>query len=798
MKKSIVICLMIICFNVSAQEIVNVEDTTSSSGLFELNLEELLNMEVTSVSKKAERLQDVMSSIYVITNADIIKSGATTLHEVLRTLPGYWGVQLEYSEVNDLVRMSAPESGSRASVLYLLDGTPIQNLMQSSFSFKNFDIPLEEIDRIEFIRGSGGSIYGANSATGVVNIFTKNPEKYDGVNVRAEVASPFYTNVTLRGGTKINEQVSLSAYAKVRRFEGYGRLREFDGEEVDVLNSETNRDTTIKNRFTEDFETSNMYSGGLKAIYNLGNKSKISLTSHYNIGTQKEYSNFDTDLVLLGASDSIVLNEVTRSRLVGNIQFDHTFSDNHSFFVRTSTNTEKDFRNFLGGYSLNNSIYDFEFQDNISIGKYNNISFGANYRIVNFDIFDINDNSFGITYIDPKATETLNGFFVQNKINTFEGKLNFLVGFKGETYSLINNNYYFSPMMKASYIPNENITIWGGFTQSYTTPGYDNTNVDALLLKTLPDETVNGIATKQVFDGVYNEAIEAGADESAATAAASNFIQSDSGQAIVAGTASVVRSNLPNNAAVTNGESTEPTKFQTFELGFRTNVENTLSLESNFFYSNVSNAIAPGASKFRESKVNSGVFADYFFYGSYVQGTSFGTESMVRFIPSPGTQFEISHVYTESNWEYQENQDFDINDPNEVEPSEIDRTTETPITPKHVLRLKGFFALPRNFNFDFGLIYATKFASENNYDYVKQRHPNIITPDSGTKIATNSERTIVNLRLEKKFLDDKLSVYAFGQDIFNEGKVANTELIRNVTLSQIRAMYGLGVIYKIK
>ncbi len=67
--------------------------------ILSLSLEDLMNIEITSVSKKSERLQDVASSIYVITGEDIIRTGATSLHEVLRTVPGYWGVQDEYSSV---------------------------------------------------------------------------------------------------------------------------------------------------------------------------------------------------------------------------------------------------------------------------------------------------------------------------------------------------------------------------------------------------------------------------------------------------------------------------------------------------------------------------------------------------------------------------------------------------------------------------------------------------------------------------------------------------------------------------
>src|SRR5688500_1809994 len=117
-----------------AQGLISIDSLSS------LSLEELMNVEITSVSKKSERLQDVASSIYVLTSDDIMKSGATTLHEVLRTVPGYWGAQDEYSSPASNIRVSRTSLGEDGSVLYLLDGTPMQNLINSSFSFRNFDM----------------------------------------------------------------------------------------------------------------------------------------------------------------------------------------------------------------------------------------------------------------------------------------------------------------------------------------------------------------------------------------------------------------------------------------------------------------------------------------------------------------------------------------------------------------------------------------------------------------------------------------------------------------------------------
>tara|TARA_B100000809_G_scaffold90822_1_gene89353 strand:+ start:7386 stop:9851 length:2466 start_codon:yes stop_codon:yes gene_type:complete len=796
-------------------------DTTNNvieDDFFDLSLEDLLNMDVTSVSKKAERLQDVASSIYVLTSADILNSGATTLHEALRSVPGYWGIQTDYSNVAPDIRNSPSFSGN-GTVLFLLDGTPIQDNMSSSFAFNNFDIPMDEIDRIEVIRGSGGTVYGANSATGVVNIFTKNPEEYDGTHVKVDGAGPGLIAATIRAGGKINKKLSISGYAKVRSFTGYGTLYEMQGDDLYVPKADTILTTgvigdsvNITNRFTEDFETTKMYSGGFKVAYKVGEKSKLSLNTHMNRSQKTEYTNFDTDNVLLpvvvpGASysDSLVVTDAIRSRIVGNVRFDHDFSDNHSLFVRASTNIEDDFIKFFGGYQVTNSIYDFEIQDNLSLGKFNDLNIGVNYRMVNFDINDINDPE-GVVFIEPKNTESLNGFFIQDKVKLFDGKLNFLLGIKAETYSLVNDDYYLSPMAKVSIIPFENLTIWGGYTQSYTTPGYNTTNIDLLLLRTLSDETVSGLAYQGVYDAVYDPTyagnIAGGATPAqaaaAAEAAAEGFVASPTGLATITGAEQAIRNGAPNNTGVINGSETKPTKYQTWEVGFRSNIENTLSLESNFYYTTISDGVRPSSSTITTNSAslhNEGVFADYYAYGNYIKGTIYGVESTIRIIPSKGTKIEVSHVFTKSAWEFQENPDFDINDPLVVSPSDIDQSPTTSIMPEHVFRMKGFFELPKNFSYNLEFLYATTFNSQSNYEYDLQRYPNIISP-GGIIVGRNNSRTIVNMSVHKRIMDDKLRISLFGNDVFNSGIIANSTAYGNVTLSQIRAMYGASIAYK--
>lgn len=751
--------------------------------MFEMSLEDLMNIEITSVSKKAERLQDVSSSIYVVTSKDIEHSGATTLHEVLRLVPGYWGVQDEYSNAESNIRYSQVTNGLTGTVLYLLDGTPIQDLMASSFSFRNFDIPLDEIDRIEVIRGSGGTIYGANSATGVVNIFTKNPDQYDGINARAEAASAGYVSTSVRAGGAISEDFSVSGYAKMRLFDGFGSLAGTDqnGNQV-VANS----------RFTEDYDKIDMYSFGLKAKYKLNENGSLSMNTHFNTLKTIDYSAYYGDDFAFSDNDILIKKDVSANRLVGNLRYDHNFSDDHSIFVRASTNMENDYQKLAGGYEISNATYDFEIQDNLSLGDFNDLSVGINYRINKFDVHDINSTS-NVNYRDPQSSESLKGAFIQDKIKLAGGKVNFLLGIKAENYSLVNDEYYLSPMAKISYIPTENLTFWGGFTQSFSTPGFNNTNIDLFLFQTPSDAAWTQAATQGVYQNAYDAAIDGGADAATAEAQAQAYIASPEGIDTINTTAQSQKDSNPN-IAVKNGSNTVPSRFRTWEAGFRANIDNQLTFESNFYYTSIKDGIGvstAAAGKIEESATQPGRMAFYYLYGNYVQGTTLGTESTVKIIPVSGVTFEMTHSYVKSTWEEQENPDFAT--------TGKDLTPNVSKVPSHVFRFKGDFDLPRQINLSASMIYGTSFNSQSNYMVNQERYENIATSEAGSVvIAPDGERTIINLRVEKKWLDDQLTAYVFGNDIFNDGIEANTNQVYNVTRSQIGAMFGLGLNYKLK
>jgi iron complex outermembrane recepter protein len=152
------------------------DQSASTAELKKLSVEELMNIEVTSVSKRSEPVADAPAAIYVITHDDIMRSGATSLPEVLRLAPNLEVFQLSPS---NYVVTARGFSGNTADqnfsnkLLVLIDGRSVYSPLYSGVYWDSQDVMIEDIDRIEVISGPGATLWGANAVNGVINIITR-------------------------------------------------------------------------------------------------------------------------------------------------------------------------------------------------------------------------------------------------------------------------------------------------------------------------------------------------------------------------------------------------------------------------------------------------------------------------------------------------------------------------------------------------------------------------------------------------------------------------------------------------
>src|SRR3982074_1213714 len=202
---------------------------TNDDDLKQLSLEQLANVEVTITSKEPVTIARAPAAIYVLTSEDIRRSGATSIPEALRLVPGVEVARIDSNKWSLGVRGFAGRLSR--SVLVLIDGRSVYTPLFAGVYWEVQDTLLEDVDRIEVIRGPGGTIWGANAVNGVINIVTKNSKDTHGmlVSVGGGNVDQGFVNFRIGSGNK-DKNFNYRIYGK-----GFTRGSEFhsDGREFD-------------------------------------------------------------------------------------------------------------------------------------------------------------------------------------------------------------------------------------------------------------------------------------------------------------------------------------------------------------------------------------------------------------------------------------------------------------------------------------------------------------------------------------------------------------------------------------
>ena len=188
-----------------------VDDAGQLAGL---SLEDLMGIDVkvTSVSRKAESRQRTAAAVHVITAEDLRRSGIRSIPDALRMAPGIRVTRLSSGRYAVTARGFTWEYADK--ILVLIDGRSVYSSLFSGTEWETLDLPIEEVERIEVIRGPGGTMWGANAVNGVINIITKSAKSDHGESLTLIYGDEERHDVILRGGTRIGDKGFLRAFAR--------------------------------------------------------------------------------------------------------------------------------------------------------------------------------------------------------------------------------------------------------------------------------------------------------------------------------------------------------------------------------------------------------------------------------------------------------------------------------------------------------------------------------------------------------------------------------------------------------
>jgi iron complex outermembrane receptor protein len=405
----------------------------ASADLTDRSLSDLMNMQVTSVSKTAEPLSRTAAAIFVITQQDILRSGATSIPDLLRLVPG-----MDVAQINSNTwAISARGLNGQFSneLLVLLDGRNVYTPTFGGVFWDVLDLPLEDIERIEVIRGPGGSVWGSNAVNGVVNIISKR-------------AADTHGALLVGGGGNIDEGFATAQYG--------GSL----GDHTDFR---------VFTKYFNQNHFGNPVAGGGADGWHLargGFRVDSQLTERDSMSVEGDiYTGRDGDPALVLPSlfaPGPVIENLQTDVSAGSLEttWKHAFSNQSDTKLQVSYDTyERD--DTLGE---GRTTFDLDFQHNIAWGERNDLVWGLGYRYSRSDSTGTLIISLNPAY---RATQLFSGF-VQDEIAVVPERFYVTVGTKLE-----NNSYTgfgVMPTISASYSLSDNHMVWAAVSRALRTP----------------------------------------------------------------------------------------------------------------------------------------------------------------------------------------------------------------------------------------------------------------------------------------------------------------------------------------
>jgi len=421
----IVLCV-VFCFGSDSAQVASA--TASSQSLKTLSVEELMNLEVTSVSRRPEKIFKTASAVQVITSEDIRRSGATTLPEVLRLASNLHVAQVDASQW--AVSARGFNNTLANKMLVLIDGRSVYTPLHAGVFWDIQDTLLEDIERIEIISGSGATMWGGNAVNGIISITTKRAQDSQGLFVETGGGSQPRGFLNLRYGGRAGSTAHYRVYGKM-----------------------FSRDRTV---FSNGRDAGNEWAigqGGFRLDWQKSSANNFTVQGDFYDGHLNSFTNVDTRLkggnVL--ARWSRVLSD--RSNLSLQLYYDRTHRD-----ITQSL-----------GEDL--TTYDVDFQHRLPLGKRNDLVWGLAYRQIHDDIRNINV----LAFLPAQITRRRYSAFVQDDIDLIKERLGLTVGTKVE-----HNGYTgveVQPSVRMTFQIDRRQTVWGAISRALRTPSRIDTEL---------------------------------------------------------------------------------------------------------------------------------------------------------------------------------------------------------------------------------------------------------------------------------------------------------------------------------
>ena len=396
------------------------------------SLEDLMNIKVTSVSKQEQKVSRTAAAIFVITSEDIRRSGATNIPDLLRMVPG-----VDVAQINaNTWAVSIRGFNTRFSdkLLVMVDGRSVYTPTFGGVYWDVVDLPLEDIERIEVIRGPGGSVWGANAVNGVINIITKAAAETKGAMVVAGGGNTDEGFATLQYGGSLGAKTDFRVYTKYFNQDHNPGLSGPDGGDGwGVLR------------------------GGFRADVVFSSKDNLTIQGDLYRGEAGQAEPY-----LASVTSPLELVAIGVNVSGGFVQgiWNHTFS------ARSGTSLQVSYQQYKRNDLIleNRGTVDIDFQNHFLWGERQNIIWGLDYR--NSRTTTVGTLAASLNPAD--LTTQLFSSFIQDEFALIHDRLYLTVGTKLEHDYY--NGFSLMPSGRVVWTPSDHQTLWAAVSRAARTP----------------------------------------------------------------------------------------------------------------------------------------------------------------------------------------------------------------------------------------------------------------------------------------------------------------------------------------
>ncbi len=387
--------------------------------LGDLSIEELMNETITSVSKHEEKLGDAAAAIAVLSNDDLRRSGATTIMEALRLVPG-----VNVGQVNSsrwAISARGFNSVFSSKLLVLVDGRAIYTPLFSGVFWDLQQVMLEDVDRIEVIRGPGATVWGANAVNGVINVVSRSARETTGVLLSAGGGDQHRRMGSVRYGAQVGANTFYRVFASERK--------------------------------DADFPLA----GGVAAADGWAGRQAGFRVDHYPAA--------DTHLTWLAGATGVTLDDDSSDSYTYNTlgRWTRQLADRSA--VEVQAYVDRLSRHEAAQADVHSDTVDVAAHHTFGIGARHNIIWGGGYRYVDSRLAPTTPL---IQVRSARSRQQLFSAFLQDEIQFVPNRLTLSVGGKLE-----HNDYTgweFQPSIRAVFKPTPESTLWAAVSRAVRTP----------------------------------------------------------------------------------------------------------------------------------------------------------------------------------------------------------------------------------------------------------------------------------------------------------------------------------------